>query len=90
MAKRAPMTLDKAFGELTAKKPGNGPPAPPPAAVPQEASKSDGRKGQTLRLSVEAWRQLKQTALDEGVTAHTLLIEAVNDWFRKRGKPPIA
>lgn len=47
-------------------------------------------KGQTLRLSPEAWHQLKVLALDKRTTSHALLIEAVNDLFRKNDKPPIA
>ena len=47
-------------------------------------------KGQTLRLNVEAWRQLRYLATDEDRTAHDLLIEAVNDLFKKYGKTPIA
>lgn len=50
----------------------------------------DTRKGQTLRLSVEAWRQLKIMAAEETRPVHDMLVEAVNDLFRKQGKPPIA
>ncbi len=55
-----------------------------------EAEQSTRRKGQTLRLDEGAWKQLKHLATDKGVSAHDLLIEAVNDLFRKYGKPPIA
>lgn len=47
-------------------------------------------KGQTLRLNMDAWRQLRYLAFDNDVTAHELLIEAVNDLFQKYGKRPIA
>ena len=54
------------------------------------SKKIDDRKGQTLRLSMAAWRQLKIMAVEEGVPVHDILVEAVNESFRKRGKPPIA
>ena len=79
MAKRPPLT------DFTTKKNDPGPAAP----APQTASKDD-RKGQTLRLTPAAWRQLKGLALDRGTTSHALLIEAVNDLFRKNDLPPIA
>jgi hypothetical protein len=44
------------------------------------------RRGQTLRLNPEAWRELKLLALEHEVAAHQLLIEAVNDLFQKYGK----
>lgn len=53
-------------------------------------SATDKRKGQTLRLTRDAWKQLKLLAIERDRTAHDLLIEAVNDLFRKHGKPPIA
>jgi hypothetical protein len=48
------------------------------------------RKGLTLRLNQAAWRQLRQLAFDDERPAHDLLIEALNDFFKKREKPPIA
>ena len=67
---------------------------PPVAAVPSVSSNEDKpneqRKGQTLRLSIGAWKQLKHLATDLGKPVHDLLIEAVNDLFSKYGKPPIA
>jgi hypothetical protein len=52
--------------------------------------KPDNRKGQTLRLSTAAWRQLKLIAMDENTSVHQILVDAVDEAFRKRGKPPIA
>jgi hypothetical protein len=49
----------------------------------------DNRKGITLRLQPEVWLELKIMALKEGRTTHKLLMEAVDDLFTKRGKPPI-
>jgi hypothetical protein len=44
----------------------------------------------TLRLEIDAWRQLKILAANKAVPAHDLIIEALNDLFKKYGKPPIA
>ena len=63
--------------------------APTPAAAASPAEDAP-RRGMTLRLREDAWRQLKVAALDRGETAHDLLLEALNDWFTKQGKPPIA
>ena len=49
-----------------------------------------GRRGQTLRLEPEAWRQLKMLAIAEGKTSHDLLIEAVNLLFDHYNRPTIA
>ena len=56
------------------------------------ASETDAtpRKGLTLRLDPAAWRQLRQLALDDDRKAHDLLIEALNDYFEKRGKQRLA
>lgn len=48
------------------------------------------RRGQTLRLNEDAWKQLKILAIENGSTSHELLIEALNDLFKKHGKKPIA
>jgi len=63
-----------------------GAPQPPPERNVVTVEK----RGQTLRLAPEAWRQLKLLAVEREVPSHALLIEAVNDLFRKHGKPPIA
>ena len=90
MAKRAPLTLD---GMKAAKSPGPAPTTSETAGVPISLFKnkgSDDRKGQTLRLNPAAWRELKYMAADRECTAHTLLIEAVNDLLVKHGRPPVA
>ena len=74
------------------------PPAPiaaadtvPVMAVPaDDAVAPDRRRGQTLRLSTEAWRQLKRLAVEQDKPAHDLLVQAVNALFVKHGLPPIA
>ena len=47
-------------------------------------------KGQTLRLNMGAWRELKILAIEQGKPAHALLVEAVNDLFKKYGKKSLA
>ena len=44
----------------------------------------------SMRLRQDAWKQVKIAAVERGTTAHSLMIEALNDWFTKHGKPPIA
>lgn len=61
-----------------------------PIEAPAPASADGEVRGQTLRLNRPAWTQLKLISFSEGKSAHALLIEAVNDLFEKRGKPPIA
>jgi len=39
---------------------------------------------------VAAKKQLAMLAIEEDTTQQELLTEALNDLFRKRGKPPIA
>ena len=48
------------------------------------------RRGQTLRLEPEAWRQLKMLAIEQGTTSHDLLIQAVNLLFDHYNRPTIA
>lgn len=62
----------------------------------RRGTQADGRKGVLLRLKPEAWLQLKRMAAemtlerDELFTMQQALEEAVNDWFKKHGKPPLA
>ena len=60
--------------------------APARAKQPSEKEK---RRGQTLRLSPAAWRQLKLMTIEQERTAHDLLLEAVRDLFEKYGKLPL-
>jgi hypothetical protein len=62
------------------------------AAIRNPAAKEDEsrRRGQTLRLNTEAWKQLKILAVEQEKTSHELLIDAVNALFRQYGKPPVA
>lgn len=65
---------------------------PVEVAAPPKAKTDlpDNRKALTVRLTPAAWKQLKLLALEREQTAHTLLIESVNDLFEKHGKKPIA
>jgi hypothetical protein len=67
-------------------------PAPSPVTAPEkpEKPKKEELRGQTLRLSIPAWIQLKNLAIKRMVPSHDLLIEALNDLFQKHGEPPIA
>lgn len=87
--KRAPLNLDA----MKAKKPGadQAPEAAAPKAAKSKAADDAGRRiGLTVRLSPAAWKQLKTLALDEERHAHELLIDALNNLFTEKGKPPIA
>jgi hypothetical protein len=57
---------------------------------PPRGSTADGRVGQTMRLTVDAWQQLKILAVTENRTAHDLMREAVNMLFESRGLEPKA
>jgi DNA-binding MarR family transcriptional regulator len=60
------------------------------AEVSTSQRNEDDRRRVTLRLTEDAWKQLKIMSIEEGCVAHKLLIEAVNDLFVKRRKKPIA
>ena len=60
------------------------------SAAPETPPEKEKPRGQTLRLNPRAWAQLKLLAVESATSSHDLLIEAVNDLFQKRGKPPIA
>ena len=86
MVKRGRLT------NFTAKKPGDDETvenSPPEETKPKPADKAT-TKAMTLRLNLDAWRQLRLLALDDGCTAHALLIDAINGYFRERGKSPLA
>lgn len=50
----------------------------------------DGRKGILVRARPEAWRALKQIALDTERTLQDVMTDAINDYLVKSGKPPVA
>jgi hypothetical protein len=65
---------------------------PPASTVASESAPAAPEKprGQTLRLNIPAWEQLKILSAKERKTAHDLLLEAVNLLFKERGLPPLA
>ena len=84
MARPKKMTLDS----LVATKPT---PTAPSTSEPRPTAKaSEPRRGQTLRLNIPAWKQLKRLAIDEETTCSALALEAVNMLFASRKLPPVA
>jgi hypothetical protein len=49
-----------------------------------------GKKKVTVSLDPTAHKQLRQLGLDRDMTTEALLIEAINDLFKKYAKRPIA
>jgi len=94
MAKRA--NLSNLSGRLAPKGQGaeqSAASTPAPAAeAPATRNKRqpDGRRGILVRARPEAWKALKQVALDREITLQDLMIEAINDVLQKNGKPPVA
>jgi hypothetical protein len=85
------MAKAPSLASLALRKPGEVTLAQRPSAEPSTIPSEGGSlKGQTLRLNRAAWRQLKALALEREQPAHALLVEAVNDLFRKYEKAAIA
>ena len=67
----------------------------PPRPTPQ-ATKAAERPDRAGRLPMPFWttaaakRQLRIMAAESDMTQQDLMTEALNDLFKKRGKPPIA
>ena len=81
---RAPLTLNDLAATRT-------PPALAPAkgaqGVAGKGKRAAGgedrtRRGQTLRLEPEAWRQLKMLAIKQGTTSHDRLIQLFDHYNR--------
>lgn len=64
----------------------------PPAEPPRPASASAGQATKLVgaRFPEEVHRQVRVLAASEGRTVHSIIAEALNDLFSKRGVPPIA
>jgi len=77
---RKPATLSNAMAQKAAR-------AAQPARPEQPAT--DVRI-LTLRLPVPTHEQLRLMAFEQRRSQHQCLMEALNDWFEKNGKPPIA
>jgi hypothetical protein len=87
MAKRATLS------GLTHKKPAVEAAAPARRDIDDAApakAEAAPTKGLIVRLAPPSWKQLKQLALDQETSIHSLLLEGVNLVFDKYGKPPIA
>jgi hypothetical protein len=50
----------------------------------------DGRRGILVRARPEAWKALKQIALDSERTLQDVMTEAINDILTKNDKSPLA
>jgi hypothetical protein len=70
--------------ELTATEPDD------PAGAAAASEPKPKQRIMAVRLRQDAWKQVKIAAVERGTTAHDPMIEALNDWFTKHGKPPIA
>jgi predicted HicB family RNase H-like nuclease len=75
---RKPIPLSDAMTKKTA--------APEPIAAPAGGSV----RTLTLRLPPVVHDQLREMAFTARKSQHALLMEALNDFFAKHGKPPLA
>ena len=89
MGKARLTELSKKFAAPTPAAAANPEPAPAPAPTTVAPARR-GRTGITTFLAEEAHRQLRQLALDERRSGQKLIIEAINDLFRKYNRLPIA
>ena len=64
--------------------------AAPAAATNKTPATRTGRVALPFWVPAAARQQLKHTITDLNLTAQEALTEALNDWFVKHGKPPIA
>lgn len=49
-----------------------------------------GREQFLVYMQPEGKKQVKLLALDRGVSASDCIVEAVNEWLQKHGRPPVA
>lgn len=65
-----------------------------PKGAPRERKEkrrlSDGREQMLVYLQPEGIKQLKRIGVEEERSGSELVAEAVNQWFQKRGLPPVA
>jgi hypothetical protein len=92
------------LGSRLAQKPSDDPNSAPPkksrvaasvetAAIEgavRQMRQPDGRRGILVRARPEAWKALKQVALDGERTLQDVMTEAINDVLTKNGKSPLA
>ena len=60
------------------------------ATAPVGAKTSDRIVGLSLRLNEAAHEQLRRMAFEDRRSIHALVIEGINELFRKHGKPTVA
>jgi hypothetical protein len=66
-------------------------PAKPPSPKKKpRRHQPDGRRGILVRARPEAWKALKQIALDGDRTLQDVMTEAINGILIKNEKPPLA
>ncbi len=63
---------------------------PKPQKEMKRSGKDEEPRQVNLRLNESAKKQLDIMAIDHDTTRQALIIEAINDFFKKNGKPPIA
>jgi hypothetical protein len=79
-AARAPLTTTGAFNKS----------APEPTNKTASTGARAGKKAIPFWVPAAAKKQLDYLTLEEETTQQALLTEALNDLFKKYGKPPIA
>jgi hypothetical protein len=86
------LTLSEALGQVTDRPAAVKAVAPPPEPKPKAAAQPSRQGTKTIsgHFAAAVSKQLKQLALDLDSNVQELLREAVNDLFRKHGKPPLA
>ena len=62
----------------------------PESNMPESQFSKNDKRQVPFRMDVTAIKQLEYMAIDMDTTRQALLIEAVNDFFIKYKKPPIA
>jgi len=62
----------------------------PESNMPESQFSKNDKRQVPFRMNVTAIKQLEYMAIDMDTTRQALLIEAVNDFFKKYKKPPIA
>lgn len=65
------------------------PEATPPRSAKRQEQSEEPRQV-NLRLNESAKKQIDIMAAEGDTTRQALLVEAINDFFRKHGKPPVA
>ena len=86
-------TPDAPSGEEPQAATSSAPPTPDTRPAPASgfyAATRVGKKKVTASLDPAAHKQLRQLGLDRDMTTEALLIEAINDLFKKYAKRPIA